>query len=883
MGNWAELPEDLLVLTAKKITLFKDFLSFSGVCRSWRSVAINDNFKGSEQIPWLMLSDRDKPDERQFVSLRKGSVIRTVNLPEARGKRCLETLGWLVTLAEDGEMNLLHPFTRVQIKLPHVTTFKDYHTKSFFKNTSFIRKAVLSSRPEESKDYVLMVIHGNCGYLGFWRLGDTSWTKVEVGIVSFLDIIFHDGLFYGVMCDFVFAFDVWGPDPTRPWIVLHVPDRRKIGSNEQSFLVESAGVLLLGMRDYRNSRFQVYIPGCSKRKREMGGDNELRQQCSILGQSYDIPWHIVFITALWQIWKDRNKKSFDNIEIPICISARNIMVYSREIVEAFKSPLIMGSQQACLISWVNPIASNIKLNTDGCWYEMNGRGGFGGLFRDHKGDWIMGFYGRRNFSSSLEAEIWSIYKGLKIILERKLKNVAIESDSLTAVNLIKEGNPSNHPQSVLINEAHFIMAKTNTPIEHTYRSANQCADHLARMGVEQTDELVLVMDMPISMREFFLRDSLNIRQQQQNKNMGNWAELPEDILVLIAKRITLFEDFLFFSGVCRSWHSVAVNDNFKGSEQIPWLMLSNEDKPDERRFVSVRKDSIIRTVNLPEARGKRCLETLGWLLTTSEDGDINLLHPFTRVQINLPHISTSEYYHPRRNKHLRFINKAVLSSRPEEGKDYVLMAIYAGGDTGRGFLAFWRSRDKSWITVNIIWFCDINFYNGLCYGVVGTKILAFDVLGPNPNVALVVGYGPSHECFEELQKPYVVESAGVVLIVNRIIRQVSPSTFSKDDPYIFETCGFTLFEVDSSEKGKWVEKTSLGNSALFLGGNASVSVDASRFQGIKANCIYYTDSFKRGGNYMGIYNMEDESLSPCYEGEPCSLICPPMWVNPSPH
>ncbi|XP_058203103.1 putative F-box protein At1g65770 [Rhododendron vialii] len=368
--------------------------------------------------------------------------------------------------------------------------------------------------------------------------------------------------------------------------------------------------------------------------------------------------------------------------------------------------------------------------------------------------------------------------------------------------------------------------------------------------------------------------------------MGNWAELPEDILVLIAKRITLFEDFLFFSGVCRSWRSVAVNDNFKESDQIPWLMLSEKDKPDERQFVSMRKGGVIRTINLPEARGKRCLETLGWLVTTSEDSDINLLHPFTRVQINVSHISTSEYYHPRRNKHLRFINKAILSSRPEEGKDYVLMVIYAGGDTGGGFLAFWRSRDKSWIAVNIVWFYDINFYNGLCYGVrgtVSTEILAFDVWGPNPTVALVVGYGPSHVYFEGFKKPHIVESAGVVLIVHRIFGQVSPSTFSEDDPYIFETCRFTVFEFDSSEKGKGVEKTSLGNSALFLGDNASVSVDTSRFPGIKANCIYYTDSFKRGGNYMGIYNMEDGSLSPCYEGDPSSLICPPMWVNPSLH
>ncbi|XP_058181362.1 probable LRR receptor-like serine/threonine-protein kinase At1g56140 [Rhododendron vialii] len=237
---------------------------------------------------------------------------------------------------------------------------------------------------------------------------------------------------------------------------------------------------------------------------------------------------------------------FENIETPSCVSARNIMTYSKEIVEAFKSPLIMGSQQACLISWMNPSTGNVKLNTDGCWFEMNGRGGFGGLFRDHTGDWIMGFYGMRHFSSSLEAEMWSIYTGLKIILERKLKNVTIESDSLTAVNLIKEGNPHNHPQSVLINEAHFIMAKTDTLIEHTYRSANQCADHLARMGIEQMDELVFVMNMPISLREFVIRDRLNIRILRNNhisgtipSNIGDYQNLSQlHGSILICKLMT---------------------------------------------------------------------------------------------------------------------------------------------------------------------------------------------------------------------------------------------------------------------------------------------------------------------------------------------------------
>lgn len=133
MGNWAELLEDLLVGIAKRIPVFEDFVAFGGVCRSWRSVAIKQNFKGSQQIPWLMLAEEEgeeeKANERRIVSLTKGGMVRKLMVPEARRKRCFESLGWLVTVSEDGEMNLLHPFSQVQIPLPHINTFKHYQKK----------------------------------------------------------------------------------------------------------------------------------------------------------------------------------------------------------------------------------------------------------------------------------------------------------------------------------------------------------------------------------------------------------------------------------------------------------------------------------------------------------------------------------------------------------------------------------------------------------------------------------------------------------------------------------------------------------------------------------------------------------------------------------
>lgn len=49
-----------------------------------------------------------------------------------------------------------------------------------------------------------------------------------------------------------------------------------------------------------------------------------------------------------------------------------------------------------------------------------------------------------------------------------------------------------------------------TTLSHIYRDANQWADHLAWLGAEQDENLVVSIDIPISIREFMIRDSLNI-------------------------------------------------------------------------------------------------------------------------------------------------------------------------------------------------------------------------------------------------------------------------------------------------------------------------------------------------------------------------------------
>lgn len=145
-------------------------------------------------------------------------------------------------------------------------------------------------------------------------------------------------------------------------------------------------------------------------------------------------WHhakpTLFITTLWQIWKDRNKKSFDNIDFVVSISAKLIYSYACEIEETTTPPSPSHPwTHFSMLYLVTPCTSSIKLNTDGCWYESKGKGGFGGLFRYSRGYWILGFFGKLLCDSSLKAELWGIYRGLTIILEKSLVSVSIESDS----------------------------------------------------------------------------------------------------------------------------------------------------------------------------------------------------------------------------------------------------------------------------------------------------------------------------------------------------------------------------------------------------------------------------------------------------------------------
>ncbi|EOY06216.1 Uncharacterized protein TCM_021018 [Theobroma cacao] len=91
--------------------------------------------------------------------------------------------------------------------------------------------------------------------------------------------------------------------------------------------------------------------------------------------------------------------------------------------------------------------------------------------------------------------------------------------------------------------------------------------------------------------------------------------------------------------------------------------------------------------------------------------------------------------------------------------------------------------------------------------------------------------------------------------------------------YPYRTRLFLVYKLDFNEQ-KWVEMLTLGDRALFLSENQSVSVSIQSFSNCEENSIYYTDeywdkimddAYSYEGHDMGIYNLKDGRVKPSYE------------------
>jgi len=132
------------------------------------------------------------------------------------------------------------------------------------------------------------------------------------------------------------------------------------------------------------------------------------------------------------------------------------------------------------------------LNVDGSCSGDPIRAGFGGVFRDTTGTYIAGYSGHITQSQDiLFVELTALYHGLRLAISLNFEELVCYSDSLLAMNLIKEDLNQFHVYVVLIQNIKDIMSSLHVNLHHTLREGNHCADFMTKLGASNDGNLTL--------------------------------------------------------------------------------------------------------------------------------------------------------------------------------------------------------------------------------------------------------------------------------------------------------------------------------------------------------------------------------------------------------
>ncbi|PRQ57025.1 hypothetical protein RchiOBHm_Chr1g0343741 [Rosa chinensis] len=163
-----------------------------------------------------------------------------------------------------------------------------------------------------------------------------------------------------------------------------------------------------------------------------------------------------------------------------------------------------------------------------------------------------------------------------------------------------------------------------------------------------------------------------------------------------------------------------------------------------------------------------------------------------------------------------------------------------------------------------------------------SQLLSFDITAQsNLNVKLV-GHKISGTKF--MQRYLVYSTEKKLLMVDRYCFYEKVDGFSKRVTKEFKVFYFNF------DRCEWTEKKTLGDVALFIGDNSSISVLASNFSGCKPNCIYFNHDCDRIGKdfkhyNFAVYNVETGIVSQPYAKYANTLVNmanrPCIWIVPT--
>ncbi|KAK2656616.1 hypothetical protein Ddye_009668 [Dipteronia dyeriana] len=126
------------------------------------------------------------------------------------------------------------------------------------------------------------------------------------------------------------------------------------------------------------------------------------------------PNFLVFAITLSFMWKWRCESVFNHeFKLPSC-PGKIILQFIIDWVNATNALDKNSNMTTYFLSWIPPSQDWVKLNVNGNMLTHSNVIVAGGVFRDCKKDWLGGFALNKGIGSVVEAELWGIFRGIKI-------------------------------------------------------------------------------------------------------------------------------------------------------------------------------------------------------------------------------------------------------------------------------------------------------------------------------------------------------------------------------------------------------------------------------------------------------------------------------------
>ncbi|XP_042415402.1 uncharacterized protein LOC122004608 [Zingiber officinale] len=187
---------------------------------------------------------------------------------------------------------------------------------------------------------------------------------------------------------------------------------------------------------------------------------------------------------------------------------------------------------------------------------------------------------------------------------------------------------------------------------------------------------------------------------------------------------------------------------------------------------------------------------------------------------------------------------------------------------------------------------DIIYHDGLFYILrCVSEVVAFDLSGDNPVKRVIIDlFNSDIELSDSfLSRSYVHQDKYLAFSSTGELFLIMRCNIYTDDSTKFETEGFMILKYNCESSSCWDEVRCLENQSLFIGMNNAYLLSIEGFSGLRANCIYFTDTFEgincnivtgRANPDIGLFDLEQEKIELCcmpYD----KLLPPPIWFLPS--